>query len=191
MRDRGIDIPSAGLDTPHGRLYRPRSTGEQIAVLFLAFVAGPVLGGLVAAIPGDLSEVARTVLQASNVLIFFAGYAIWVARLNALAFDLIGRSLLKALFVIVFRRRKPDMPDVLPTREKLLELVVRAQRAGGSFGPVSIPIGLAAGALALFFDTALGAFARFALAAGSCIAWGHLLAWLGRHGWLPFPEGEA
>jgi hypothetical protein len=184
-----LEIPREGLETPHGRLYPPQSMGRQIAVFVLAFFAGPALGWLIAELPADLSEAARTMLQIPFVLIYLAGYALWVARLHALAFELIGWSLFRALFTLLVHRRKPQsLADVMPTREKLLQLMVRAQQAAAAFATVSVPIGLVAGAAATLFDSRLGAAALFTLAAASCIGWGYLLAWLGRHGWLPFAE---
>ena len=183
------DIAGGFMDTPYGRLYRPIGQWQQIAVLVAVFFGGPALGWLVGRIPGDLSESARTALCVPYVLVFFLGYAAWVARLNAIAFDTIGRSLLKALFLLIIRRRPPgSAEDVLPSREKLLEMAVRAQKAGASFGPASWPVALLAGLIAMMFDSATGAFARFLLVALTCLAWGHFLAWLGRRGRLPFME---
>lgn len=187
--DRTKEIPPHGLDTAYGRLYRPLADGWQVAVLVAAFAMGPVLGWAVGLVPGDLSEAARTGVQAPFVLIFFFGYATWIARLNAIAFDGIGRALLKTLFVLIVKRRKPSsMEDVLPSHETLLRMAVRAQQAGASFGPVSWPIGLLAGGCAMLFDSAMSATARFVLVAASSIAWGHALGRLGRRGFLPFME---
>jgi hypothetical protein len=188
-RRKAVDIPPGGLDTPYGRLYEPLGQGRQVAVLAGAFFAGPALGWLVGQVPGDLSETAVTIVQVHFVVVFFIGYTVWVARLNAIAFDGIGRSLFKALFTIIVLRRKPaSVEEVLPSREKLTEMMVRAQKAGGSFVPVSWLVGLGAGAAAMLFDSSISAPARFALVASSVIAWGYALGWLGRRGWLPFME---
>jgi len=188
---RTIDIPPEGLETPYGRLYCPLSRGRQTVVVLLSFCAGPAAGWLLAQVPGDLSDLAQAVICGAFVLVFGAGYALWTALTSLLAFDLIGRSLLKTLFLLIVRRRKPEsIEEVLPTREKLLQALVRAQAAGASFLPVSIPIGLAAGVVAMFFESRTGAPARFALTAAGCIAWGFLLARLGRRGWLPFAEED-
>ena len=187
--DRRIEVPDAGLDTPHGRLYRPLSDGRQIGVFALAFFAGPAIGFAVGAVPGDLSDAAHTLVQAPFVLIFFVGYAVWVSRLSAIAFEGMGRSLLKAFLTLVILRRKPrSIDDVLPSRERLLQMAVSAQKAGASFAPVSWPIGVLFGAWAMLFDSEMGAAARFLLVATSSIGWGYLLARLGRRGWLPFME---
>jgi hypothetical protein len=189
MQPRDAEIPGPFLDTPHGRIYRPLGFWWQALVLAAAFFGGPAVGWLVGGIPGDLSETARTALYVPYVLIFFLGYAAWVARLKAIAFDTIGRSLLKALFLLIVRRQAPkSVEEVLPSKEKILEMAVRAQMAGASFGPASWPVALAAGLAAMLFDSAAGTIQLFILVAGSCLAWGYLLARLGRRGWLPFME---
>ncbi|HEY7758002.1 MAG TPA: hypothetical protein VIA64_01175 [Burkholderiales bacterium] len=187
---RHIEEMAGGfLDTPYGRLYRPIGQWRQIAVLVAVFFGGPALGWLVGRIPGDLSESARTALYVPYILVFFFGYAAWVARLNAIAFDTIGRSLLKTLFLLIIHRRAPgSAEEVLPSKEKLLEMAVRAQKAGASFGPASWPVALVAGLIAMLFESATGAFARFLLVTLTCLAWGHFLASLGRRGRLPFME---
>jgi hypothetical protein len=40
----------------------------------------------------------------------------------------------------------------------------------------------------MLFDTSLSVPKLFALIAGGCITWDHLLAHLGRRAWLPFME---
>jgi hypothetical protein len=186
---RPIEIPVGGLETPFGRLYRPLPGGWQIAVLIGAFFGGPALGWIVGRAPGDLSETARTVLHLPYMAVFFLGYSIWVARLNAIAFDCLGRSLLKTLFQLIVHRRRPrSLEEVMPSREKLLEMVVRAQRAGASFAPVGWLVGVAAGLTAALFESSMSSSGLFLMVTASCIGWSHLLARLGRRGWLPFAE---
>jgi len=137
------EIPPEGIDTPHGRLYPPLHEGLQILVLIGAFLGSLVMGWLVGMAPGDLSETAQTLAFVPFLLVLFLGYAAWVARLQALAFDLIGRSILRTLLLLILRRQKPkSIEDVIPSREKLQEMAVRAQRAGEAFGPMSWPIAL-------------------------------------------------
>jgi hypothetical protein len=188
---RRLDIPVRGLDTPYGLLYRPRAPWQQILVLFVAFFGGPGIAWLVAGIIGDLSETATTLLYVPYVLIFFGGYALWIARLNVIAYDGIGRSLLKALFLlIVFRRKPASVEEVLPGWDKLLEMLVRAQKAGASFAVVGWPIGLGAGVGAMVFDSARDAGTLFFVVAVSCVLWAYVLAYWGRRGWLPFAEED-
>ncbi len=177
------------LDTPHGRLYRPLPQLWQIAVLVAAFAGNAGLAWLLGAMPGDLSDNAKVFLHLPPFAVFFAGYALWVARMNAIAFDGIGRSLYRTLFLLIVRRRKPaSLADVMPSRDKLLEMLVRAQKAGASFRLVAVPIGLLCGVLAGLMDTAWTAGAIFLLVCLGCVGWGYALAWLGRHGWLPMVE---
>jgi hypothetical protein len=182
-------VPGAYVDTPHGRLHQPLPFGRQVLVLAAAFFGGPIVGWLVGEVPGDLSESARTMLYVPYVATFFLGYAVWVARLNAIAFDAIGRSLFLALFrMIVLRRRPGSAAEVLPSKEKLLEMAVRAQKAGASFVPVSLPIAGLAGLMVMLFDTDMSRVALLVATVTTCVGWGCVLGWLGRHGWLPFME---
>ena len=135
------DIPDAGLETAYGRLYRPQSQGTQIIALIVAFVASMSLGSWVATIAGDLSTAAHVVFHIPYALVFFFGYGLWVTRVNAIVFDTIGRSVLKALWQMIVHRKRPDAAEtVLPSREKLLELLVRVQKGGASFRGISWPI---------------------------------------------------
>jgi hypothetical protein len=185
------EIPRHGLDTPYGYLYRPLSDGKQIMVLIAVFFGGPGFGWVVAQVPGDLSQTARDVMFVPMMAVFFIGYALWIARLNAIAFQGIGWGLIKMAFNFLVFRRKPESPaDILPSRDKLLEMLVRAQKAGASFAPAGWLVGLASGAIAALAESAMSATNLFLLVAGSCLIWGYLLAWLGRRGWLPFMESN-
>jgi hypothetical protein len=140
-------------------------------------------------VPGVSVVGAKNVLFVPMVAIFFFGYGLWVTRLNAIAFGSIGWSLLKALFRILILKRKPEaVAELMPAHEKLVAMAVRAQIAGASFAPVGWLIGVIAGVAAILFDSSMSAPKLFVLVAGACIMWGHLLAYLGRHGWLPFLE---
>ena len=186
-----IDVPPHGLETPYGYLYRPLGNGTQILVLFAAFIGGPAFAWVIGQVPGDLSQTARDVLFVPLVAIFFFGYGVWIARLNAIAFHGIGWGLLKALFNLIVFRRKPDsISELMPSRDKLLEMMVRAQKAGSSFAPVGWLVGLISGLAATLFDSAMQPAKLFFLVGGSCVVWGYLLAWLGRRNWLPFMESE-
>ena len=187
--DTEIEPVAEVLDTPHGPLYRPLGTGRQALVLVAAFFGGPAIAWVVGAIPGDLSETARTLVYVPFVLVFFLGYAAWVARLKVIAFRGIGAPLLKALIaLIVFRRKPRSVEEVLPTREKLLEMAVKAQIAGASFRRVGWLLGVGAGVIAALFESGMAGTTRFALVSATCIAWGYALAFLGRRGWLPIME---
>jgi len=184
-------VPPEGFETPYGYLYRPLTDGKQIIVAIAAFVSGPAFGWVMGQVPGDLTETARNLLFVPMVVIFFMGYSLWITRLNAIAFQGIGWGLLKTLFMlIVFRRKPKSIEDVMPSRDKLLEVMVRAQKAGASFAPVGWLVGLVSGLIAMLFDSAMGSGKLFLLVGGGCVIWGYLLAWLGRRSWLPFMESE-
>lgn len=184
-----LDVPPEGLETPYGILYQPPGNGLQILVLFAAFIGGPAFAWVIGQVPGDLSQTARDVLFVPMMAIFFLGYGLWITRLNAIAFHGIGRGLLKALFnFIAFRRKPKSVADLIPSRDKLLEMMVRAQKAGSSFAPVGWLVGLVSGLAAMLFDSALHPAKLFLLVCGACVIWGTLLAWLGRRNWLPFME---
>lgn len=179
------------METPHGALYRPRPMWIQIPLLIAAFFAGPCFGGAIGGLLGGVSENAQIFLYIPYALVFFVGYALWQARLQALAFDLLGRSLLKALFILIVKRRKPeDLTEVIPSKEKLLRAMVRAQKAANSFWIVAIPIGMLSGAAATLIESDAGALASGASVGGGCVPWGWALGLLARRGYLPFAEGE-
>ena len=185
------DIPDAGLETAYGRLYRPQSQGTQIIALIVAFVASMSLGSWVATIAGDLSTAAHVVFHIPYALVFFFGYGLWVTRVNAIVFDTIGRSVLKALWQMIVQRKQPDAREtILPSREKIIELLVRVQKGGASFRGVSWPIAALALPVGLLSESSMRGMQLVALLAATILAWGFFLGFPGRRGWLPFPEGD-
>ena len=186
-----MDVPPEGLETPYGYLYRPLTNGKQILVAVAAFVAGPAFGWVIGQVPGDLSQAASDAFLVPMIVIFFMGYGLWISRLNAIAFQSIGWGLLKTLVMLILFRRKPkSFEDFMPSRETLLEMAVRAQKAGASFAPVGWLVGLVSGLVAMLFDSAMHPAELFMLVGGGCVTWGYALAWMGRRGWLPFMESE-
>jgi len=149
------------------------------------------IGGWVAIVPGDLSSAAQVILHIPYILVFFVGYSVWVARLNAIAFDAVGRSLLKALWNLIFHGKEPtSLSEVLPSKDKLVEMLVKGQRAGASFRGVSWPIALAGSLCAVLFESSMPTMALSVLTAATVICWGYILGLLGRRGWLPLPEND-
>ncbi len=184
-------VPPEGLETPYGYLYHPLTNGKQIIVVIAAFFGGPAFAWVIGQVPGDLSQTARDVLFIPMMAVFFLGYGLWIARLNAIAFHGIGLGILKTLFMLILFRRKPkSIEDVMPSRDKLLEMMVRAQKAGASFAPVGWLVGIVSGLAAMLFDSAAHPAKLFLLVASGCVIWGYLLAWLGRRSWLPFMESD-
>ena len=185
------ETPLDEMETPYGKLHKPKHGVVQFAALLVAFFGGPFLGYAVGGALGGLSETAQIVLYLPFVAIFFLGYGLWVARLNAIAFEGIGKGVLKALFTLIVRRKKPqNIEDVLPSKEKLLKMAVQAQKAGWSFFTVSIPIALVAALLALLFDSPASGLTRLLAVGGACLLWGYVLGFFARRAYLPIMEGE-
>jgi hypothetical protein len=183
--------PFENGDTPFGRIYEPQRGIVQFATFCLAFVGGPAAGSILGSLLGVTSETGQVALCIPFVAIFFLGYALWIGRLNVLAFDLIGRGLFKALFCLIVLRRKPkDVSDIMPSRDKILETAVKAQKAGWSFFPASIPVAALSMLIAILVDADANAIERMVGVGGACASWGYALGWLGRHGYMPILEGE-
>ncbi len=186
------DVSKGAMETGAGWLYRPQPLGVQIPVLVAAFFGGPAIGWAVGATMAGLGEGARAFLCVPFVLVFFLGYGLWMARLQAIAFHRLGKGILKALFMLIVLRSKPArLEDVLPSREKLAEMAVKGQRAAASFLAVAVPVAIVAGVVVMFYETAMSVVAREALVVGGCVGWGWVLSFLGRRGYLPFPEEGA
>lgn len=189
MHEQHIDVDAPYRDTPYGRFYRPKATWVQIVLLFGAFIAGPALGWVTGQLLGGLSDNAQVVVYIPYVLVFFFGYGLWLSRLQAIAFEFLGRSIFRALFHIIVRRQRPQkLEDVLPTPEKLEQMVVRAQQASSSFLWASVPIGLLFALIACFVRSSMPWYANAAAVLAGVVAWGWMLSRLGRRGYLPLPE---
>lgn len=185
------DLPADGMETPYGWLYRPQSQTTQIVALIAAFLVSMSLGSWVAAIPGDLSTAGLVAFHVPYVLVFFLSYGLWLARINAIVFDAFGRSVLKVLWQLIVHRKQPDsMEAVLPSRDKLLELLVKAQKGGASFRGISWPMAALSMLIGLLCESATPAMQLVTLLTATTLAWGFSLGFLGRRGWLPFPEGD-
>ncbi len=176
-------------ETSFGVLYQPKSVGVQIMVLFGAFVYIPGAIWLVSRLLGGLSESAQAFIFIPLFLILLLGYGLWLTRLQAIAFAMIGKALLRAIFQLVIRRKKPDNPeDLFPTVEKFEQMAVRAQQAASSFFTMSIPVAVVAGLTSILFESASGVWSRVCVVSGTCLLWGFILTYLGKRGYLPLPE---
>lgn len=183
--------PRTPVATPHGEIHSPPAFGVQIAVTFASFAASIGLGFFLVAALRLESFGARVFAQAPFVLTFILGYALWTARVRALVFHTVGRGLLKALIIMLLKKRAPSrVEDVLPSREKLLEMLVRAQKAASSFALVAAPVGFLCALGVALFDGFPGAGGRATTVAVLCLLWGIVLSVLGRRGLLPIGEGE-
>lgn len=183
------DTPFETGRTPYGVLYEPRGGGTQFCTLCLGFFGGPILGMAMGTLLGGLSETAQLLLFLPFVTIFFFGYALWVGRLNLLAFDTVGRGALRALFTILVARQRPtDADDFLPDRQRILELAVKGQKAAWSFVTVAVGVALLSTVAALGIESTMSAGARILTVGSGCLIWGFCLGWLGRHGYLPMGD---
>lgn len=177
------------LETPYGRLYRPLSQGRQVLVMIACFFASVGLGWLIAAIAGDLSELAQALVTAPFMLVFFFGYSAWMARTAAIATRHFGWPLLKTFWSLILRRRTPGgVEEVFPSRETMLEMAVKAQAAGVAFRTVSYPLAAIFGLLATQVESQMGGAVIALIVAVGTVGWGVLLALLARTGWLPMAE---
>jgi hypothetical protein len=175
-------------ETPFGTLYPPQPLGWQLLLLAGAFFASLLCGWIPRLIMADVSATAGTLLHIPFVLVFVLGYAGWAARLQAMSMELLGRSLLRALWQWLLFRRKPDVKQLLPDENKLLQLLVRGQKAASSFWLVALGLALISGGLALFIQSPVNFLVRVIAITGPVLLWGWVLTRLGRRGYLPFPE---
>lgn len=186
-----MERPAESIDTPHGKLYKPAHWGIQVPLIFGAFLGSLGLAEIICRFLGDLSTAAEIGIYLTFLGVLFAGYGFWTARLSAIAFEGIGRGILKTLFRLLILHKKPErLEDIIPSKEKLLEMAVRAQKAAWSFVSAGIIVAIPAGLVALLIDSDASTFNRLILISGGAIAWGSLLGFLGRRGFLPLPEGE-
>lgn len=175
---------SGKSETPHGTLYEPRPFGVQVVFLIGAFVGGPTVGWISGLSLEAISPGRQLFLYVPPTLVFFLGYALWSARLAATAFDMIGKSILKALFIMIFKRKKPEnLEDLLQDRDKLEQMAVRAQKAGWSFLTVAVFAGLVAGVVSVFVIGVSGA----TVVSSSCLLMG-ISAWRAGAPRIPSPS---
>lgn len=183
------DTPFETAKTPYGMLYEPRGGAVQFCTLGLGFFGGPIVGMAVGSMLGGLSEMAELLLFLPFVAIFFLGYALWVGRLNLLAFDTVGRSAFRALFSLLVMRQQPRHAEAfLPDEGRILELAVKGQKAAWSFLAVAVFIALGSIGVAIAIEAEMNAGQRVLTVGGACLLWGYCLGWLGRHGYLPIGD---
>ena len=183
--------PDEPRATPYGLIYPPRSIARTLAAFFGSGIGGALFGFLLSELVGATTDAGRIVCLAPFPLVLGLGYSLWVARLQALFMEGLGRSLMRATWRLVrFRQLPEDMNEVLPNEEQLTKLAVRAQKAASSFVVVAVPIGALFGLLAAFVTSGLARLGSPPLLAGACLAYGALLYRLGRRGYLPMGESE-
>ncbi|QQR90918.1 MAG: hypothetical protein IPJ88_04080 [Myxococcales bacterium] len=177
------------MQTPYGILYPPRGHWVQGGLLLLAFVGNFAAAKLCGSLLGGISSKAQEALYIPFFIIMFVGYALWVTYLKALAFDLIAKSLWRVVFNWLLHRKKPSSPhEIMPSKEKLVEAAVRAQKGARGFIIVSLPIAFISALLATTIESQRNFIVEFWIVSFCCVGWGLVLSILGRRGFLPLPE---
>ena len=184
-----LEIPSEGIETPSGFLYHPPRLSKQIFFLIISFFTAIFLGWIISSIPGDLSEFGKGIIYFIYFLILMIGYSVWAGILSALIFKSIKIPLIKLVFNYFIRKEKSvPLSRILPEREKVIGLMVRAQKTTKVFFIFSWIIGIPGGIAAAFFTSSMSSILIFILVLASSIAYGYFLFYFGRRGYIPFPD---
>lgn len=185
------DDNRVGKETSLEELLQERSTGTYAMVILGVLACPPAAGWLVAQILGDLSKSFQVTVFASLFSILVLGWGLWLARLSAVAFGVIGNILLRFVSGAVTGQKKSSHPEGAASRaEKDARMAVRLQRTSSSFFIMSIPIAAIAGFIAMFSDSAASVWLRVGVIFGLCLAWGSFLTYLAKHGYLPLPSDQ-
>lgn len=188
LKDK-IEIPPQGLETPKGYLYYPPELSKQIISLVTFLFIAVFMGWVLSSLAGNISGFAAAVFYIPFILVFFFGYSAWLAWLNAIILDTFKWPMIKTLFAFFVNRKKPgSVRDILPSNEKMIEMMVRAQKATKTFFILSFPIGIAGGIAVTFLKTSASTLLLSLALAISTIFYGYVLSYFGRRGYLPFPE---
>ena len=183
------DIPPGGIDTTYGHLYPLPKLSMQILFVVVSFLTAILLGLTISIIPGDLSELAKGVIYFIYLLVFILGYSSWVSLLGMLAFSSIKMPMMKMIFRYFVHKEKPaSVEEILPSREKITELLVRAQKSARIFFILSWPIGIVGGIVSLFMNTSINSLIFFVIILITAVIFGYVLFYFGRRGYFPFPE---
>jgi hypothetical protein len=94
-------------ETPFGPFYRPRSIALQMMTLLGAVLGILLIGWLISQALGGVSKNAQILLFIPFLLVLVLGYGLWLSRLEALAFEIIGKGILRALYDLIVKRKKP------------------------------------------------------------------------------------
>lgn len=183
-----IKIPHGGMETSFGKLYVIPSTGKQILTLVASFFIAILLGFLVSSIPGDLSEFATGIIYFIFILIFFVGYSVWIGWLKLILLSTFKKTLVKGLSSIVTKKEFDLAKELSLPDEKLIELMVRSQKATWVFTLIGWLFGILGGIFVLFFETQISKIILFFIVFVYAAVFGHLLHYFGRRGYFPFPE---
>jgi hypothetical protein len=108
---------------------------------------------------------------------------------SALLLSSIKWPLIKIIAKFFIRKEKPtSINELIPEREKLFDIMLRAQKYSRTFFILSWPVGIAGGFATLFINTSMNSALLFMLVFISSIVFGYVLSHFGRRGYLPLPE---
>lgn len=182
-------IPAEGIDTPSGHLYSPPKQGTQVLSVLAAFFTAIALGWVISSIPGDVSEFGSGVIYFIYLMVFIFGYSAWISWMNVIVFDSIKWPILKTIFRLLIQKEKPkSVQDFLPPKEKLIEILVRAQKAAKIFYRLSWLIGVFGGIVSMFLSNSTSSILMFVLISSTSVCYGYALFYFGRRGYFPFPS---
>ena len=183
-----INIPADGLNTEKGLLYPMPATGKQILVLVASFFAAILLGFIISGIPGDLSEFATGVLYFVFIIIFILGYSIWIGWMKIKILSAFKKTILKGVSNILTKNEAGFKNDLSFPEEKVLDLLLASQKSTKIFAVIGWVIGVLGGIITLSFDNSINKPILFVLVILFAAGFGHLLYYVGRRGYFPFPE---
>ena len=188
LKDK-IEIPPQGLETPAGYLYNPPEPGKQVISLITFLFIAVFMGWLQSSIPGDISGFTAAVFYIPYILVFFFGYSAWLGWLNVIIFDSFKWPMIKTLFAFFVKKKKLEsVRDILPSNEKMIEMMFRAQKAAKIFFILSFPISIAGGIAVMFIKTSSSTLLLSISVTVSTVFYGYVISYFGRRGYLPFPE---
>jgi lipid-A-disaccharide synthase-like uncharacterized protein len=183
-----INIPADGLNTEKGLLYPMPATGKQILVLVASFFAAILLGFIISGIPGDLSEFATGVLYFVFIIIFVLGYSVWISWMKLKILGAFKKTILKGVSNILAKNEAGFKNDLSFPEEKVLDLLLASQKSTKIFAVIGWVFGVLGGIISLSFDTSINKPILFVLVILFAAGFGHLLYYVGRRGYFPFPE---
>jgi lipid-A-disaccharide synthase-like uncharacterized protein len=183
-----INIPADGLNTEKGLLYPMPATGKQILVLVASFFAAILLGFIISGIPGDLSEFATGVLYFVFIIIFVLGYSVWISWMKLKILGAFKKTILKGVSNILAKNEAGFKNDLSFPEEKVLDLLLASQKSTKIFAVIGWVFGVLGGIISLSFDTSINKPILFVLVILFAAGFGHLLYYVGRRGYFPFPD---
>ncbi len=164
------------------------ATGKQIMVLVASFFAAILLGFIISSIPGDLSELATGVLYFVFIIIFILGYSIWIGWMKIKILSAFKKTILKGVSNILMKNEAGFKNDLSFPEVKVLDLLLASQKSTKIFAVIGWVFGVLGGIISLSFDTSINKPILFVLVILFAASFGHLLYYVGRRGYFPFPE---